>query len=131
MKSKPIEQRAMSKTQSVGTKLTAKQHVLLQERASERGLSVSEYTRFVLLESLYSPRELRILMAEFARLQHIVVSLVAGELRGEELTDREFQQIRSVAEKNKFQAADERIMAALRVPASASVLTALEGKAYE
>ncbi len=123
-----MEPRTMSKTQTVGTKLTQNQLTLLQEQAVERGLSVSEYTRFVLLESLYSPRELRILMAELARLQHIVVSLLAGELRGEELTDSEFQKIRSVAERNKFQAADERISAALKVPTSSQVLAALGGK---
>jgi hypothetical protein len=83
-----------ARTRSVGTKLTEEEYRRLESKAAERGLTVGEWVREVLLETgqgakppAASPTE-QVLLAELIALRTIVLNLVYDLASGEPLTPR-------------------------------------------
>jgi hypothetical protein len=114
-----------SRDKSIGTRVTPAEFELLNKRAEERGLTSSEFVRLITLQALYTPPELRLIVAELYSLRHAVAEVFAGIVEEKELDRNKVLQHFKAADALKFKGADTRIAAALGEPSSAQVLAAL------
>lgn len=114
-----------SRDKSIGTRLTPAEFELLNKRAEERGLTSSEFVRLVTLQALYSPPELRLIVAEIYSLRHAVAEVLSGMVEEKEMDRGKVLQLFKAADSLKFKGADTRILAAQSEPSSSQVLAAL------
>ncbi len=117
--------KVISRTRSVGAKLTDEQYVLVQQRAAEMGISPGEFLRAATLEKLHAPREMRVLIAEMARLENVVLGIMAKIATGEEVKRAQVERLVAEADRTKFSEADDRIQEGLNAPSAATVLASL------
>ena len=96
-----------ARTRSVGTKLTEEEYGRLESLAADRGLTVGEWVREVLLETgqgarppAASPTE-QALLAELIALRTIVLNLVYDLASGEPLTPERMQDLIAKADGDK------------------------------
>lgn len=122
------QKKVVVRPRSVGAKLTEDQYTLVRERAAQMGISPGEFFRFATLERLYSPIETRLMLAEMIRLQKIILSFHATVLNGGTLTRERIDSIVREADQGKFELADQRIAAGLKVPSTLEVLKAFGGQ---
>lgn len=104
--------KTISRTRSVGTKVTEEEYAQLQAYASENGLSVSEWCRSVLLGSIrvHAPSDAdRVLLAEVLALRAILLNLHFAVARSETITADDMQAIIDRADHSKVAKAAERL----------------------
>src|ERR1700733_2433309 len=106
------QMKTISRTRSVGTKVTQEEYEQLQACASENGMSVSEWCRSVLLGSLKvnAPSDTdRVLLAEVLALRTILLNLHFAVARTETITANDMQAIIDRADYSKAAKAAERL----------------------
>ena len=100
--------KALSRTHSIGTKVTEEEFGRLQACAAERGLSVSEWCREVLLDSANnthsSPTE-QIVLAEVIALRTIVANLIYAFTSDGKVTREQMVAFIERADKSKLKRA--------------------------
>lgn len=122
-RNKPIR-----KVRTIGIRISDEQYEDLKKRAAEKGMSLSDFQRLIVLQSLYAPSETRLMLAEMIRLQKIILSFHATVLNGGTLTRERIDSIVREADQGKFELADQRIVAGLNVPLTLEVLKAFGGQ---
>lgn len=110
----------------VATRLTQEQKDLVRQRAEEKGLGESEYLRSLIIQDLYTPRELRVMVASHVRMEKLCLLLLANLANGEELTNEKLKKLASDVDKTKFQVADARIAEAINTPSGLKLAEAME-----
>ena len=102
--------------------------LMTNTRAAEKGMSLTDFQRLIVLQALYAPSETRLMLAEMVRLQKIILSFHATVLNGGTLTRERIDSIVREADQGKFELADQRIAAGLNVPSTLDVLKAFGGQ---
>jgi hypothetical protein len=106
------QMKTISRTRSVGTKVTQEEHEQLRTCASENGQSVSEWCRSVLLGSIRvtAPTDTdRVLLAEVLALRTILLNLHFAMARSETISADDMQAIIDRADHSKEAKAAERL----------------------
>jgi uncharacterized protein (DUF1778 family) len=122
-RNKPIR-----KVRTIGLRISDDQYDDLTKRAAEKGMSLTDFQRLIVLQALYTPSETRLMLAEMIRLQKIILSFHATVLNGGTLTRERIDSIVREADQGKFELADQRIAAGLNVPSTLEVLKAFGGQ---
>jgi hypothetical protein len=102
----------VSRTKSVGTKVTEAEHARLEACACQEGLSISEWCRNVLLDRTKGDRPSetqRIMLAEILALRTILLNLHFAVARAETITADAMQAIIERADRDKGRKALERL----------------------
>ena len=101
-----------TRTRSVGTKVTEEEYAGLEASASERGMSISEWCRSVLLGRAGGDRPTKgqeTMLAEVLALRMILLNLHFAVARGETITADGMQVIIDRADQAKASKAAERL----------------------
>ena len=120
--------RTIRKVRTIGIRISDDQYEDLTKRAAEKGMSLTDFQRLIVLQALYTPSETRLMLAEMVRLQKIILSFHATVLNGGTLTRERIDSIVREADQGKFELADQRIAAGLNVPSTLDVLKAFGGQ---
>lgn len=116
------------KVRTIGIRISDEQYNDLTRRAAEKGMSLTDFQRLIVLQALYAPSETRLMLAEMIRLQKIILSFHATVLNGGSLTRERIDSIVREADQGKFELADQRIAAGLNAPSTLAVLKAFGGQ---
>ena len=103
--------RVKNRTRSVTAKVAAEEEKRLKIRAEEAGLTLSEWARQVLLESVKASPEARLILAEFMALQTVLLVLHTDILQGRQLTEERIKLALEHADAAKFAVTEKRIIA--------------------
>ena len=99
-----ISSNRLHKSRSIGTKLSAEQYTVVESRAHEQGVGVSEYVRQALLSAQQQPNldtVLLVLLQELMALRSIVINLASEQASGVPLTAERMQAVRTHADAGK------------------------------
>ena len=116
------------KVRTIGIRISDEQYKDLTKRAAEKGMSLTDFQRLIVLQAIYAPSETRLMLAEMVRLQKIVLSFHATVLNGGSLTRERIDNIVREADQGKFELADQRIAAGLNAPSTLEVLKTFGGQ---
>ncbi len=105
------------RTKTLGTKVSEEEFAQLEAAASERGLTLSEWCREILLASVNGQEEKsadsgradQALMAELVALRAILLNVLFKQANGETLTAQEMQALIDRADADKIRKARERL----------------------
>jgi uncharacterized protein (DUF1778 family) len=120
--------KTIRKVRTIGIRISDDQYEDLTKRAAEKGMSLTDFQRLIVLQAIYTPSETRLMLAEMVRLQKIILSFHATVLNGGTLTRERIDSIVREADQGKFELADQRIAAGLNVPSTLDVLKAFGGQ---
>jgi hypothetical protein len=95
------------RTRSVGTKVTSDEFESLTGRARKDGLTLSEWTRDVLLRESRGEDRNFDLTCEVVGLQLLMMNVLAPLARGEKINTEQFQSIVKSVQSTKIKAAEE------------------------
>jgi predicted HicB family RNase H-like nuclease len=98
-------------TNALALRVTEEESQRIRRSAAQAGLTVSEWGRQVVLESLDCPPWARLLLGEFLALRSVVVDLHNDLLQGVQPSNERLKAILDVADKRKFEQADRRLTA--------------------
>ena len=101
--------RKKSLTGAVTAHVTPEEEKLFQDRAAQEGLTISEWSRRVLLGSLNASSDTRLVLSELLSIRRLFLTIHVDVLQGHDLTDERFKTLIDKAEKEKFAIADNRI----------------------
>ena len=103
------------RTKTLGTKVSGEEYAQMEAAASERGLTLSEWCREVLLGKVNGQpakatgTEAQALMAELVALRTILLNVLFKQANGESLTAEEMQALIERADAGKLGKARERL----------------------
>jgi hypothetical protein len=103
----------ISRNRSAGAKVTDEEYAQLEKLAQERGLTLGEWCREVLLAQLQSSGATTVeetMLAEVLGLRMIVINLLRDLKVGEALTPEKIQKIIQWADQEKMSTAQERLL---------------------
>jgi uncharacterized protein (DUF1778 family) len=101
--------RTKTRTRSVTAKVSPEEESVLKQRANGRGLTLSEWSRQVLLEALDGSPETRLLLSELIALHMIVLRLHLNLIEGDQPTKERLKEILERADATKYALAEQRI----------------------
>lgn len=105
--------RVKTRTRSVTAKVTAQEEQQLKIRAEEAGLTLSEWARQMLLQSIKASPEARLILSEFMALRTVLLVLHTDILQDREITQERIKLALDHADAAKFATAEKRISAFL------------------
>ena len=103
--------RVKTRTRSVTAKVSTDEEKQLKARAEQAGLTLSEWARQVLLESLNASPEARLIVSEFMALRTVLLVLHTDLMQGRQVTEERIKLALEHADAAKFAVADKRITA--------------------
>jgi len=89
--------RTKLRTRSVTAKVSPEEESLLKQRANAGGVTLSEWSRQVLLEAVCGSQEIRLLLSELLALRMIVLRLHLDLIEGDQPTKERVKEIGGVA----------------------------------
>jgi hypothetical protein len=101
--------RTKLRTRSVTAKVSPEEESLLKHRADDDGVTLSEWSRKVLLDSVCGSQEIRLLLSELLALRMIVLRLHLDLLEGDQPTKERIKEILERADATKHTLAEQRI----------------------
>lgn len=104
------------RSSTVGARVTPMERDLLVRRATESGVSLSQWARAALLASACATPETRALMAEFLALRAVILTLHANVAQGRKCTAELIDGLLLQADEAKFRLADQRLAQAISTP---------------
>ncbi|MGH9711307.1 MAG: plasmid mobilization protein [Candidatus Acidiferrales bacterium] len=102
------------RSRTVGCKMTEAEYERLNANAEERGVTLGEWCREVLLQHTNGMKPITVeetLLAELLALRTILLNAFYKHAQGEELTADEMQRLIEHADEGKFRKARERLKA--------------------
>ena len=108
------EQSKPLRVRSVGTKVTEAEHAQCEKAAAQRGQTLSEWCRQVVLETATAPAravETEVILSELLALRKIVINLLYRHAGHEPLTERSMRELIEAADRDKIPKAIERLRA--------------------
>ena len=104
--------RAKTLTASITAKVTSDEETLFKSKAQAAGLSLSEWTRTMLVSAATFSPDTRFLLAEFMALRGVILSLQRDNFNGVALTEPRIKETIDLIETRKYAMADSRIQSA-------------------
>jgi uncharacterized protein (DUF1778 family) len=101
--------RTRTRTRSVTAKVSPEEESVLKQRADGLGLTLSEWSRQVLLEALDGSPETRLLLSELIALRMIILRLQLDLIEGDQPTKERLKEILERADATKYALAEQRI----------------------
>jgi hypothetical protein len=101
--------RAASLTETLGIRVTEDERKMLEIRAEEAGLSLSECCRQLLVSSLSVTAETRLLLSEVLAIRKVFLALLIDQIQGQKPTEQRIRQVVEQAEATKLAMTDSRI----------------------
>ncbi|MGA8025571.1 MAG: hypothetical protein WB992_00380 [Bryobacteraceae bacterium] len=101
--------RTKLRTRSVTAKVSTEEESLLKQRAKAEGVTLSEWSRQVLLEAVCGSQEIRLLLSELLALRMIVLRLHLDLIEGDQPTKERVKEILERADATKHALAEQRI----------------------
>ncbi len=92
-------------SKSVSTKLSGSQYAILSAGAHDRGLSVSEHSRQIIITALSGKQlneQTQILQGEFKALRSIILNIIFAIITGEQLTKEQMQYLINRADQENY-----------------------------
>lgn len=102
--------RTASLTETLGIRVTEEERQALEERAELAHLSLSEWCRQVLLASIETSPETRLLLSELLAFRRVFLALQVELVQGNQPTPERLRAAMEEAERTKFEMADKRIV---------------------
>jgi hypothetical protein len=96
-------------TATASAHLAEDEEARVRQRASEAGLSKSEWCRQVILSALDTPPDAQLLLSEFLALRTLILALHTEALQGNRITEQRIGAIIQHAEAKKYAMAENRI----------------------
>ena len=109
--------RTKLRTRSVTAKVSPEEECLLKQRANADGVTLSEWSRQVLLEAVCGSQQIRLLLSELLALRMIVLRLHLDLIEGDQPTKERVKEILERADATKHALAEQRIQS-VRVKAA-------------
>lgn len=101
--------RVKTRTRSVTAKVSVDEEKQLKLRAEEAGLTLSEWARQVLLQSVTASPEARLVISEFMALRTVLLVIHTDILQGRQVTEERIKLALQHADAGKLAVADKRI----------------------
>ena len=115
--------RVKTRTRRVTAKVSTEEEKQLKARAEQAGLTLSEWARQVLLESLNASPEARLIVSEFMALRTVLLVLHTGLMQGRQVTEERIKLALEHADAAKFAVTDKRILRSSRPRSKGDNLT--------